>query len=101
VKQGQRPRPLTYAGLIQLQRGAIADRIEELRKIYQGQPGLALKDQLEKLATRYDDIKSMASGGRAVSAEESAGANALLADMESAVEDLYWRVRVKMLLATF
>jgi hypothetical protein len=43
----------------------------------------------------------MASGGRAVSAEESAGANALLNDMEGAVEDVYWRVRVKMLLETF
>ena len=101
VKQGQRPKPLTYVGLIQLQRGAIADRIEELRKIYQEQPGLGLKDQFEKLAARYADIKSMASAGRAVSAEESAGANALLADMEGAVEDLYWRVRVKMLLETF
>jgi len=101
AKQGQRPKFLTYAQMIQLQHGAIADRIEELRKIYQEKPGLALKEQYEKLASRYETIKSMASGGRAVSAEESAGANALLADMEGAVEDLYWRVRVRMLLETF
>ena len=101
VKQGQKPKSLSYRDLIQLQRGAIAGRLDELQKIYGERPNLALKDQFEKLRARYDSIKSMASGEKAVSAEESAGANAFLRDMEDAVNDIYWRVRVKMLLETF
>jgi hypothetical protein len=101
VKQGARPKALTYRNLIQLQRGGIEDRLEELRKIYAEQPALAFKDQFDKLRARYDAIKGMASGERAISAEESAGANTFLRDMGDALDEIYWRVRVKMLLETF
>ena len=101
AKQGAKPKMLTYRDLIHVQRGAISSRLEELRKFCAERPALPLKVAVEELCARYETIKNIASGGRAVSAEESAGANALLADMEGAVEDLYWRVRVKMLLETF
>ncbi len=101
AKESAAPRRLTYAQLIQLQRGAIADRLGALGKIYAEHPALPLKDQFEKLRSRYDEIKNMAAGGKTVSAEESAGANAFLRDMESAVDDLYWKARVKRLLETF
>lgn len=100
VKQGQNPKLLTYRDLIQTQRGAIAKRLGELEPIYREHPDMILKDSFEKLRARYEAIRNLASGERPVSAEESAGANAFLLDMEDAIENVYWRVRVRMLLDT-
>jgi hypothetical protein len=101
VKQGEKPQAFAYRGLIELQRGAIGGRLQELGRIYDARPEMALKDQFDQLTSRYESIKALATGDRAVSAEESAGANAFLHDMEGAVNDIYWRVRVKLLLETF
>ncbi len=101
VKENAQPKRFTYSGLIQIQQGTVTGLVNELRKTYTERPEMALKAQFQKLDDRYEEIRSIASTAKSITPEECAAANSFLNNLESSVKDIYWRVKVKLLLETF